>query len=487
MTRTSDDPIEGEPTTDPRPPRPLLIVVSECESTPAELRSRDRDVHRWRPEGDEGFVGDPADPATYEWTRHAPGVTAVIDLKPAERARAALAALRSVRPDSAVLLLTPHTEDVDGPGDGTVARAGRLRDVLRVDLEEELERLESERRAWCLREFARGADVVPILIHNDPDPDAVSSALAVATLLDGSPDRTPIVTLDTMTRPENRRMAELLRIRVTEITRDELLRFDRIITVDTQPRGLQQDGRPRVAVIDHHPREHDYDPDFCDVRPEYGATATMMTEYLRATDEKRIQRTVATALLFGIRTDTDSLVRGVTPADVEAYAFLQARADLQLIRRFERPSYGVDAARAFGAALAGAHRDEDLIVSYLGPITSRDAHVLTDLADFCLGIENITWVAAAAEQDGELILVLRHTGRGKGVGVLARALARQGGRGGGHAFMARVALPLQRARELLEGNEDAPAVARLIRRVMSEEMEAVSRRDSRPARPASAR
>ncbi|MGH7449442.1 MAG: DHH family phosphoesterase, partial [Longimicrobiales bacterium] len=338
--------------------RPLLVVISESDRLPSELRSKTRDVRRWRG-GDarRSFDGDPSDPATFEWMRSAPSVTAVIDLEPADRSRKVLGALRSVRPDAAAMLLLADLADADGPGDGTLARGGRLRDVLRVDIEEELERLEAERRAYCLRQFAAGADVVPILIHGDPDPDAVSSAFAVMMLLGGTPEHTPIVTLVNMTRSENRRMAELLHISVTQITRDELMRFERVIAVDTQPAGLQQDGRPRFAVIDHHPREKEYTAELSDVRPHYGATATMLTEYLRGVDEKLIGEGLATALLFGIRTDTDSLMRGVSSADVDAYAWLQSRADPQLVRRFERPSYGRDTARSFGTALARAEQD----------------------------------------------------------------------------------------------------------------------------------
>lgn len=465
--------------------RPLLIIISESDSTSAGLRSRVRDVRRWRGEdASVSFDGDPADAATYDFAREAPAVTAVIDLEPPDRARAVLGALRSVRPDAAVMLLSSGPADVDGPSDGTLARRGRLRDVLRVDVEEELERLEAERRGYCLRQFAAGPDTVPILIHNDPDPDAVSSALAVIKLLGDSPERTPIVTLDPMTRPENRRMAELLRIRVTEITREELLRFERVITVDTQPDGMQQDGRPRYAVIDHHPPEHDYRAEYTDIRPEYGATATMMTEYLRAADEKLITRPLATALLFGIRTDTDTLIRGVTAPDVAAYAFLQSRADNQLIRRFERPSYSHRTACAFGSALAGAVCDDELIVAHLGELEDAEAHVLADLADFCLTIENVTWVVAVAQVEGQLILTIRHTGTGKGAGALARAIADMGGDGGGHASMARAVLPLERARELMDGDADAPAVQRLVRRVMSESGPATSRRGLHPAHPA---
>jgi nanoRNase/pAp phosphatase (c-di-AMP/oligoRNAs hydrolase) len=452
--------------------RPLLIVLSTSPQLPAEVRSRTRDVRVWADSGQDQaeqgqgvFTGDPTEPATFEWARDAHGVTAVIDMSPSGLARGALRALRAVRPDAAVLLLSDEVADLDGLSDGTLARSGKLRDVLRLDLDEELLRLEAERRLHCLRQFAAGADIVPILIHDDPDPDAVSSALAVATLLGSRPDRTPIVTMDPMTRPENQRMAELLRIRITRVTRDELRRFARIITVDTQPRDLQVAGQPRLAVIDHHPIEHSYDADFLDVRSEYGATATMMTEYLRAVGEERISASLATALLFGIKTDTDSLMRGVTPADVAAYAFLQERADVDLVRRFERPSYPPETARAFGRALETATFDDGICVAFAGQLEHDQAHVLADLADFCLAVEHVTWVVVASLLDDELVLTLRYSGRGAGAGTAARAIARRGGSGGGHETMARVAIPRDRAAELLgEGigaGVDEDAVTRI--------------------------
>jgi nanoRNase/pAp phosphatase (c-di-AMP/oligoRNAs hydrolase) len=462
----------GEPTR-----RPLLILISDSEAVPARLRSRHREVVRWVPNGsarkEHTFSGDPADPRCYEWARDALAVTAVIDLRSPERVRAALAALRSVRSDAAVLLISTDVEDLDQADDGTVARRGELRDVLRLDLDDELQRLEAARRAFCLREFAAGDETVPILIHDDPDPDALSSALAVATLLGASPARTPIVTLEPMTRPENRRMAELLNIKVTRITAAELRRFKRVITVDTQPRQLQVDGRPRFAVIDHHPPESaSYSAEFVDIRPSYGATATMMTEYLRAGDDRRVNCSLATALLYGIRTDTDSLTRGVTPADVEAYAFLQERADPQLVRRMERPSFAPETAHAFGQALSEMEFDNELCVADLGELPADQAHVLADLADFCLNVKNVTWVVAVALIDGELVLTLRHVGHGPGAGEVARALVQRGGRGGGHATMARAMLPAEQVDALMSaaGSEarTAPAIRRLIREVMDE-------------------
>jgi nanoRNase/pAp phosphatase (c-di-AMP/oligoRNAs hydrolase) len=455
-----------------RDSRPLLIIVSDSPRWPERVRSRTRTVRSWAP-ADTGaaagsFAGDPGDARTYEWARTAPGVIGVFELQPAERARAAVSALRQVRPDAAALLLTAEPADLDRPRDGTLVRSGGLRDVLRLDLDEELQRLEAERRAYCLREFARGTSVVPILIHRDPDPDAVSSALAVATLLGGSPDTTPIVTLDPMSRPENRRLAELLHITVTRVTIEELRGFERVITVDTQPGELQQDGRPRLAVIDHHPAEEGYVAEFRDIRPSYGATATMLTEYLLAGGNGSISSDLASALLFGISTDTSALTRGVTAADVEAYAYLQDLADTELVRRLQQPSYSVETARRFGAALQAAEFDGDLCVAFIGELDPASAHTLADVADFCLGVENITWVAAAALLGGELVLTLRHAGPGPGAGALARALAARGGaggRGGGHRAMARMSMPQDRAWELL-GTDRADAAAGAIRQLI---------------------
>src|SRR5690606_5277470 len=132
---------------------------------------------------------------------------------------------------------------------------------------------------------------------------------------------------------------------------DELRRFDRAIVVDVQPHDFDGDG-PRFAVIDHQPLEPRLSAEFLDVRPGLGATATMLTQYLRADAEQRISPQLATALVHGIRTDTDTLTRGVTPYDVEAYAFLQSRADRRLLLRFERPTYTLDTVRAVGEGLA---------------------------------------------------------------------------------------------------------------------------------------
>jgi nanoRNase/pAp phosphatase (c-di-AMP/oligoRNAs hydrolase) len=451
----------------------LLLMISDVSDLDASTRSAHRKVYRWSTgahgesdsPADGTFHGDPTRPETYGWLCDARAVTAVVHLRDDTRANAVIKALRDVRPDAAMLVLSEALDEA--PGDGTMVRAGELRDVLRLDLEDELLRLESERRGFCLRRFAEGCPVLPILVHPDPDPDALSSALAVRTFLGRNAANAPILTTLLMRRPENRRMAQLLDLHLTEATAEEVKAYDRIIVVDMQPSQIDLSGA-RLAVIDHHPPESEYRAEHIDVRPEYGAVATMITEYLRAQGEGLIDAPLATALLYGIKTDTDSLTRGVSAADVNAYAHLQSLADPALLRRIQRPSYPANAARGFGRALNGLFCDGGLAVAFAGTLTKEESHILADLADFCMEIQGVSRAAAAAIVEDQLIVTLRDLGDAEGVAGIARIIGEKGGSGGGHPTMARAAVPL----EALDGWTEDDAVEYVERMVReAEQME----------------
>ena len=308
---------------------------------------------------------------------------------------------------------------------------------------------ENARRVAELRAFANGGRVLPILVQQDPDPDGMASALGLRLLLGLPEEDAPIVSLGEVTRAENQRMAELLQLRVTRVTESELAGFEQVVTVDTQPPpGLD---RVRWAVIDHHPERGGYQAEYKDIRPRFGAAATMVTEYLRAA-ERPIPARLATALLYGIRTDTEVLRRGAGPADVVAYGFLQGRADQELLRRIGRPAFSEPGMRSVGRALAGLAREGDVAVAFVGRLDDRSAHVLPNLADFVLALEGVSWSAAAGLVGDELAINIRRVGAGPGAGDLALALAEEEGRGGGHRSMARVGIEL---REGLPYSEEA--------------------------------
>lgn len=313
-------------------------------------------------------------------------------------------------------------------------------------------------RVRALRAFVGDTLRVPILVQEDPDPDGMATALGVRVLLHRLEDASPVISLGEVRRAENRRMAELLGIRVTRVTPAEIEGFEKVIAVDTQPRGIEGPP-PRMAIIDHHPRRDGYDVEFEDIRPNYGAASTMITEYLRADGESQIHQRLATALVYGIRTDTDSLLRGATAPDVQAYAFLQERADPVLLRRVSRPSFQAECIRALGTALAAVVVDDHVAVANLGRLKGEDTHILPILADFCLALEGVAWGIAMALVGDEVALALRWTGTsGPGAGQVARTLAEAPDKGGGHATMARVAIPVSRLDDRSpEPGAEAPA------------------------------
>lgn len=323
--------------------------------------------------------------------------------------------------------------------------------------------MDTAKRVHDLRTFVRGTSVVPVLVQDDPDPDGMASALGIRTLLHRSEADCPVISLGEITRPENQRLAELLDLRVVRVSESELHGFKRVIAVDTQPAPVES--KTRYAVIDHHPVRTGYSADIVDIRPEMGAAATMITQYLRVGDERRITPRLATALIYGIRTDTEVLRRGTTPADIEAYAFLQGIADQELLRKIGRPAFSPDAVRAMGAALAGIAIDGDIGVAYAGSLDRRAAHVLPNLADFCLTIEGVSWSAAAALVEDELVINIRRVGATLAAGNLARALAQEEGMGGGHRSMARVALRRLEGLPLGPDAGDPAAVEWLLDRV----------------------
>lgn len=429
------------------------------------------EVHRWQARLEDGagpgaghaFVGDPSSPRTYGTIQTAGReVVAVVDLPGRSDASAVVQALQASHPDAQVLVVSPGGR-ASGTGEVRTQRVAWA-DLLRLDLDTALQRLAAQRCVEELRAFAADASTIPIVLQDDPDPDGIASALAIRTLLYRGASTAPIVSLGRVTRPENRRMTHSLGVEVVQVSRAELRGFERIVAVDVQPHAL--DGaRTRIAIIDHHPVEAGPRAEFADIRAHYGATATILTEYLRVDDERRISRRLATALLYGIQTDTALLTRGVTAADVTAYAFLQERADATLLRRIARPVYPEPVLRAFGRALSGMHVNGDVVVMHLGTVRPADAHVLADLADLALSLDKTRWAAVAAVIRDDLVIALRHLGPGLGAGVLAKHLAGTDGIGGGHTTMARANLPGPVARDRL-GHEaavhSAEAVSRLV-------------------------
>lgn len=293
-------------------------------------------------------------------------------------------------------------------------------------------------RTEKIRTLTQGAENVLILTQHDPDPDALASGLALRALLGRNRATAPIGSFGKVTRSENVSMIRLLNIQYNMIDPRDLSTFAMIAMVDVQPPYFG-DQLPRADIVfDHHPQPAAYEASFRDIRVKYGATSTMLTEYLTANDVKWNQR-LATALLYGIKTDTLMLGRNVNPADIEAFTSLYPLANHNLIRRMENPSLKPQDVNSFIKALKKHVVINNILFVHLGRVKQED--IIPRLADFCLQIEGADWSVISGLFQKNLVISLRNVGYVKSAGDIVRRIFNDSSIAGGHRTMAKVVIP----------------------------------------------
>jgi nanoRNase/pAp phosphatase (c-di-AMP/oligoRNAs hydrolase) len=289
-----------------------------------------------------------------------------------------------------------------------------------------------------LRALVDEGDRVAIVLQDDPDPDAMASAMALRTLLGRNKLTTPLFSFKPVTRPENRTMVHLLEIDIEPAETAELDEYDKIAMVDVQPPFFGDKLTRAHIVIDHHPNYASSDAPFVDVRTKYGATSTIMTEYLICADE-RISERLATALLYGIRSDTLALSRRVTDDDLQAFVTLYPIANYNMLKQIERPELPAEFARILSRALARIEVVDGLAVLNLGQVARDD--IIVQVADFCLQFEGVEWVAVAGKLSSDLVIAVRNYGMsGDNAGEAVKNLFADIGSAGGHRNMAKAVI-----------------------------------------------
>jgi nanoRNase/pAp phosphatase (c-di-AMP/oligoRNAs hydrolase) len=289
-----------------------------------------------------------------------------------------------------------------------------------------------------------GAGELLILPHNDPDPDAIASALALQHLLAQVGGVTgQIVYQGLVGRAENKALVRYLGRPLRRLKPADLRSGAPLALVDTQPgtgNNALPPGRTAALVFDHHPRrEEAASAAFADVRPELGATSTMLFQYLRAADLP-LPPHLATALFYGIKTDTLGLVRRAGPADVDAYFELQKQVDMEALVEIERAQVPPEYFRRLHAALHATRLYGNVVISYLGEMQRPD--LAAELADLLLRLEGAEWVLCMGVYEDRLQLAMRSRREEGGAGRMVQAVVAERGTAGGHGTMAAGQVPL---------------------------------------------
>lgn len=284
-----------------------------------------------------------------------------------------------------------------------------------------------------------GRRSVLCLAHNNPDPDTIASVFGLQFLLQKAFGvRSVMAYGGVVSRAENQSMIQRLRIDMTRLTKIDLSKYYGIALLDAQPGTgnnlLDGKGEPPLIVIDHHPlRKASGKAIFRDIRPEYGTTSTIITEYLVAAGIKP-SRSVANALLYGIKTDTNSLIRGAAKQDFHAFHYLSPLTNPRMIGLIENPVLPEEYFEELHRGITRTIIYRDVAISYLGSIHSEA--IIPELADLLLRIDGVSWSFCFGKMKNLMLLSLRSTSRTYFAGTVLRKLVGSSGSAGGHREMA---------------------------------------------------
>lgn len=287
-------------------------------------------------------------------------------------------------------------------------------------------------------EWIRGKGKTIIIIHDNPDPDCLASAMALRHLLAMKLSRDAIITFSGMIgRSENIAMAKELEITLIPLEMVNLDDYSVVCMLDTQPgtgnNSLPPDCRVDI-VIDHHPlRAASKKCRWVDIRDDYGVTATILYEYLLA-QNITIGTKLATALFYAIKSDTQDLGREATRPDRDAYLRLFPVANKRLLYEITNPKLPVEHFQTMHSGVENSLMYGKLLVVNLQAICFPE--VVSEIADYLIRLEGIETILSMGHYNNEVILSMRTTSHLLNAGEIIRRLVAGRGTAGGHGMMA---------------------------------------------------
>lgn len=278
------------------------------------------------------------------------------------------------------------------------------------------------------------------LILISADPDAMASAKALKRILKHKGAAVDIARINEISRPDNLAMIRYTRIHMLKFTPSMIKKYTHFALVDSQPSHHPEfEGIKFSIIVDHHPlvTEPGTAP-LQDIRPEYGATSTMFTEYLYNLG-LRPGVQLATALQFGIRTDTMAFQRNTSEVDIRAYLYLGKLADAALLQRIMLREFHLDWLPYFAKGINRLRKVGSGHFVFMDKVESPDILVL--IADFLTRVYEVRWVAVGGVHNKLAVLTFRSDGTAQDAGRRASFSFGDLGSAGGHKTMARAEFP----------------------------------------------
>lgn len=444
--------------------RTLVGTLGERQGRVLVLCGDEHRVETLRSERVEAKRADPTDPASLDDIERQVDVV-VVASDDSSVNRDAVSLAREAYPEAFVLAyvgVEPSDDvrlDIEMTADRVVESAATAGASLLDRIGEASMR---PRRLWRVLRTIDGP--IAVVTHDNPDPDAIASALALCTIAAAVGREADICYFGNITHQQNRAMVNLLDLDMRELDDpDAIDEYAGIALVDHSRPGVNDqlpEDTPVDVLIDHHPPRAPVEARFVDLRSDVGATSTLLVDYLRRLGID-IDETVATALLYGIRVDTKDFRREVSTVDFEAAAFLLPAVDETVLERVETPSMSAETLETIARAISNREVDGAVLVSHIDDLHERDA--LAQAADQLLDIEGVRTTLVYGIIDGTVYCSGRARGTDLDLGEALRDAFDQIGSAGGHADMAGAQIPLG-----LLGDSDEDALSDIVHDIIAD-------------------
>lgn len=412
-----------------------LQVVDQSETRIESLRNDNIDAH----------LGDPTDPTTVDAIT-ATFQTVIVAPDDPETAVGS-AELAADRFPEAYLVVYTGESPSPTARERMAAVADRLIEYDEIICETISTALSSPAgdRLRRLKRALAGIDTsLAVFMHDNPDPDAIASAVALRNIAQARGLEADACYFGEISHQENRALVNLLDLDLVHFAPGEFTSeaYDGIALVDHARPGINNQLPPETAVdivIDHHPPREPVEAVFQDLRSDVGATSTLLADYYE-TSGIAISQTVATALLYGIRVDTRDFGREITEPDFDAAAYLLPHVDTAVLDRVESPSVSGSTFETVARAIRNREQRGSVIASCVGEINDRDA--LAQAAEHLLAMEGVSTTFVYGYTEGTVFASARTRGTDLDIGEVLRDAFARIGSAGGHTEMAGAQLPL---------------------------------------------
>lgn len=295
--------------------------------------------------------------------------------------------------------------------------------------------MKSKNEIFALFRLLQHKNDIVIQTHNFPDHDAIASAYALQKLMERF-SMHPEITYDgAIERESLRLMIEDLHIKIKHINDINITSDTQIIIVDgcIDNKNVAQLPGKYIGVIDHHVVEQPDDVYFCDIRPEYGSTSTVIYEYYLKTHQT-FTRNVASAMMIGLNKDTASLTRGVTYHDIISYSDLWNHADMEYVHKIMRNEIQIDDLDYYHKAIRLLKTEQNFGFVFFDEPCAQN--LLGILGDFFLTLKELEFVVVAAKNQNRVNLSIRSDKEEWNAANVIETVLEGIGFGGGHEDMA---------------------------------------------------